>query len=451
MKLIKSFFISAGIFFALGCVNTCLADSPVGDCALYKYGMDNPLIKEAKETGVLSDEMLEFIDDDGNSLTQKVFLLNAVVDKYPTILNTAILAKHWGTRYRDMFIDNRSLSEEKRFLLAISALFQETTSPGNHLKVLQSITGEFSQRSEYKALVAMAEGQVAVNDGKDQCVVFTEFNGKVQQIANELGILGEALLKEIDEYMEYCGDSASAGLGSFIDVLMGIGLAHAEEMLQPRFVDGSQIDVDKIKAELDEEVNMSKSGGSLELACGECFSDNEDKREVKTCNQFYSMLDQGCSACTTYDITMQSWFIHACEPKKGLLKAQDSEVSYVSELLSLPAEEIIYRLDLSDFVAVSGEEQDAFNIAHEKGIHWMDLIYDFEFEKTEDGSISMESRAQNLILYLDFVAFGDVNGDGVEDINVNVTFHLIQGTYRWYDSVWFSTDRKGAMLSKIGS
>ncbi|MCK5214236.1 MAG: hypothetical protein KAR05_02640 [Candidatus Omnitrophica bacterium] len=85
--------------------------------------------------------------------------------------------------------------------------------------------------------------------------------------------------------------------------------------------------------------------------------------------------------CTTYDITMQSWFIHACESKKRLLKFQASKVSYVSDLLSLPAEEIVRRLDLSGFVT-----------------------------------------------------FGDVTEDGIEDINVNVTFHrLVLDRQEWWD------------------
>ncbi len=372
-------------------------------------------------------------------------MLNAVVIKYPTILNTAILAKHWGTKYIEVFNGDDSLEEWKRFLLAASALFEEYSFPANHLKVLKAIRGEFTNLPEYKAIVALAEAQVDVIDNKDQCEVFPALKKRIEGIP-ESGVLGQALIKEIDEYLKHCDKTAlGEPAGRILDLLMGISSAHAANTLEPRWVGGDPIDASKIKREMDKDIDLSESGGELELTC----ENPSEKVNIKTCHQYYERLEKGCFAVSTYDMTMQSWFIHFCDPRKSLLGVKSSKTSFVRDLLNLPVDRILERLDLTEYLPIAGDESDVFKIAKQKGLDWTDLFYDFEIKKTEDGGVEIESNSQDVLLHFNFVALGDINADGFEDLNINTTFHLLTGSFRWYTNTWFTLKSAGGMLEKI--
>ena len=446
----KYLFILVMIFMCLF-VSYSWADSPVGNLELYKYGFGNPLIKEAYEKGVLDEEMLSFLDDEQAMLNEKILLLNAVVQKYPTILNTAILAKYWGTTYRDVFRGMDNLSEWKRFLLSVSALFQEALSPDSHLKVLETLKGDLVNKPQYKAVVAIAKAQLEVVENKEQCEVFSSLKAIIEKIDQEqdLGILGRAMLSEIVDYMQYCQDSAFLKtldkVGIFVNHTLGIKNAYADENLQPRWVNGEAIDIEKIKTELNESVDMSVSGGSLELTCGE----PNNKVPVKTCTEYYNLLDKGCYAYSTYDMTMQGWFIFFCDPRKSFLSALPSKKSYLGELLEMPVDDVIQRFALVDYFSFSKDEEAAFNIAKKKGLHWWDLFYDLETEKTENGFFKMQSRVQGFVLFLDIVGFGDINADGIEDVNVNTAMQFLGGTLRTYNNVWFTSKSNRGMLKRI--
>lgn len=427
------------------------ADSPVGNSELYKYRFDNPLVKEAYKEGVLNEEMLNFLDDEQVMLSEKILLLNAVVQRYPTILNTAILAKYWGTAYRDVFGGSDDLSEWKRFLLSVSALFQETSFPDNHLKVLRMFKGDFVNKPEYKAMVAMAEAQLEVVENKEQCEVFRTLRVIIERIDQEqgLGILGKAMLKEIEDYMQHCQDltflKVLNEVGAFFDYILSVKNAHADENLHPHWANGEVIDIEKIKTELNEVVDMSASGGSLELTCDE----SNNKIPVKTCTEYYNLLDKGCYAYSTSDMAMQRWFVYFCNPRKSFLTVSSSKESYLGDLLSMPVDGVIQRFDLTDYFLLSEDEGNAFNIAKEKGLYWWDLFYDLETEKTEEDSFKMQSRAQGFALFLDIVGFGDINADGIEDVNINVTMQILAGTLRTYNNIWFTSKSDYEMLNRI--
>ncbi len=169
-------------------------------------------------------------------------------------------------------------------------------------------------------------------------------------------------------------------------------------------------------------VDMSQSGGELEL------TDAKGKRvKVTTCQEYGDLKDKGLAPQTTYDISMESWFIDVCKPLQFLKIAKPSKSSFVSkfDLKDDPLSNLPIELGLW----LSGDAERAVQLASARGTTWGQYVPDAKVEAAENDQIVVKSKKDDSATYINLIAWGDFNGDGIEDVLLQVSHHVLSGSY----------------------
>ena len=195
--------------------------------------------------------------------------------------------------------------------------------------------------------------------------------------------------------------------------------------------------LDQIDSALRKPVDMSKSGGTLEL------TGNSKKVKVSTCQEYFDFKDKGYSADTTYDVTMESWFINACIPLRLLKEAKPSRVSFLAG--SFLADDPLKNLPLDLSLSLSSDDTKNLQAAKEKGLTWGKFIPDATVKIIDNNQIILNS-AEKGSTSVDLLAFGDFNNDGIEDALVFVSHYVTDGSYRNFSIKILTRLEKGGRI-----
>ena len=199
--------------------------------------------------------------------------------------------------------------------------------------------------------------------------------------------------------------------------------------------------LDEIEGIFNKSIDMSKAGTNSSL---ELTGKNNEKITVVTCNEYFGLKDKGYYARTTYDIAMESWFQEGCEVLKLLSDAKPSEISYLSEFrLSVDAVNI---LPPTFGFQVSGDNTDKAEKLAREGKKFIDYDKDIEVKMEDNDTISIEGEGYNGKLSL--LAWGDFNGDGIEDLMFNVYYHT-SGSYSHNGFQWVTKLSENAEIHDI--
>lgn len=185
----------------------------------------------------------------------------------------------------------------------------------------------------------------------------------------------------------------------------------------------------------------------MSRACEDCsleLTDGKDKnRKVKitTCRDFFDEKYKNYYAYTTYDITMQSWFIRDCSILKFLKESTPSKVSYLSDFV-LSKNTIRYlSAKLVNWAYVGSEEES--NKIDSKTLEDLGPELKARFEDKFNANFDYDDTTNSITL----LAWGDFNHDGIEDILLNVAHHYINGSGRAYESVVLTRlEKKGKLI-----
>lgn len=199
-------------------------------------------------------------------------------------------------------------------------------------------------------------------------------------------------------------------------------------------------DLNELDSLFDKPVDMSR-------ACEDCsleLTDEEDenkKVKIATCKQYFDPKYDSFYARTTYDITMESWFMLDCNTLKFLKNSIPTKVSYLSDFV-LSKDTIRYLpAKLVNWGCVGSEEE--CNKIGSKTLK--DLGSELRV-KVED-KFNLDLEYDDTTNSVTLLAWGDFNHDGIEDILLNVTHHYINGTGRSYDSVVLTRlEKKGKLI-----
>lgn len=192
-------------------------------------------------------------------------------------------------------------------------------------------------------------------------------------------------------------------------------------------------DIDKKMGQV---VDMTKSGGELELA--EPLDEKTDpddfsqkKVKVTTCQEYFELKNKGYSAETTYEITMESWFINACVPLKLLKQVKPSRITFLEDATF--TKNSLETLPLDLVLILSPEEEAKLKSAKARQLTLKQFIPDIYIEKTEKHQIVLKSKETGTTS-INLIAMGDFNTDGIEDVLVYVSHYVShyvsQGSYR---------------------
>ena len=168
------------------------------------------------------------------------------------------------------------------------------------------------------------------------------------------------------------------------------------------------------------------AGGNESLGLG-YGADGEAERQVRTCAEWAQSLDDGIGAVNTYQITIQSFFIHWAGVLPNLPHMRPSAQSTFRELdLARFACEILPPCVDRELLVRTGAER------------WS--ICGNSLCRIEEGWISGVEPA----------ALGDLDGDGWEDMLLTASEHSRQGSHRSYTNLLVARRGDGRLVSITG-
>jgi len=201
-------------------------------------------------------------------------------------------------------------------------------------------------------------------------------------------------------------------------------------------------DLNELDSLFDKPVDMSR-------ACEDCsleLTDEKDenkKVKITTCKQYFDPEYEKFYACTTYDITMESWFKLDCNTLKFLKNSIPSKVSYLSDFV-LSKDAIRYLpAELVNWGCVGSEEE--CNKIGSKTLKDLGSELKVKVEDKFNLDIEYDDTANTIKL----LAWGDFNHDGIEDVLLYITHHYIGGSGRSYKSVVLTRLEKEGKLIEL--
>ena len=157
---------------------------------------------------------------------------------------------------------------------------------------------------------------------------------------------------------------------------------------------------------------------------------------VYTCDEYRAALAEGYYAKTTYDMTMQGFFIKASGVLDAMETARSAEVSHIADrplagATWLPPG-VLYGMTHEDDEAIakmvlSGKTiGDLIESDHAKVLVESQYCVRINYRMPDD-------EAYSAYVILSEMARADFSGDGAEDILVFRAIYPMQGSFRYYD------------------
>ncbi len=198
----------------------------------------------------------------------------------------------------------------------------------------------------------------------------------------------------------------------------------------------------------DEELNRVIDG-KVGLGANEIFnselklSKSDNKVVVHTCREYFDKIEEGFGAYTTYDKSMESFFIDACQPVYFLLESQipkntnfDKEV--FSDLEALPSKMgEIFRVNRH---FVCDDEPNLLACLKAR-------MSPYEEVKKEQTPTSINMKSEHEAIGFDILARSDFNKDGWEDLFISYYNVSLEASWRVYGG--FCLEQPGASISPV--
>jgi len=201
-------------------------------------------------------------------------------------------------------------------------------------------------------------------------------------------------------------------------------------------------DISGIDSLFDRPVDMSR-------ACKDCSlvltDEKEESKKVQviTCRQYFDLKNNNFYAYTTYDITMEDWFIFDCNTLNFLKNSIPAKVSYLNDFV-LTKEVASYLPSTLVYWSFVGSEKE-YKKASSKTLK--ELGSKLKIRVRDKFNLELEFDDTTNIISL--LAWGDFNHDGIEDILLHATHHYMHGSGRAYESFVLTRLEKNGKLIEL--
>lgn len=175
---------------------------------------------------------------------------------------------------------------------------------------------------------------------------------------------------------------------------------------------------------------------------------NVSQRAIRTCADYARAKKDGWSdEANTYERSTESFFKDQCDVPQLVLAAKPSRVSYIKNFKLDEAALDLLPPSLS--TTPVGELEQAADEAERQGLSWKRFNPGLKIrDKYADG---MEVEEPDVAtVSLEIKAFGDFNGDGIEDVLLFKSMHAIGGTARYYEPVILTRVTAGGPMKAFG-
>lgn len=174
--------------------------------------------------------------------------------------------------------------------------------------------------------------------------------------------------------------------------------------------------------------------------------DDGSKRTVRTCKDYLGLKNRGWFAFTTYDTTMEGFFIGMC----GLLEVISGACSARRSYVSNPAVSVsdLSLLPPTVLPAMTREQEEKLRQLGKSGVTVAELI-DPHAETTHTSAFRAEYQYAGMKQILEETARGDFNCDGLEDVLVFAASYATGGSYRSYEHLVLTRCSAAATFSLL--
>jgi hypothetical protein len=178
-------------------------------------------------------------------------------------------------------------------------------------------------------------------------------------------------------------------------------------------------DVDSL---FDQKISMGGQDGYEFLRLD--LEDNKSYVRVETAGQYLEMRRKGATPFSTYDITMNSWFVRILPPLVFSKHSRASKRSLLGDDL----------MDLSvSFLPWFGsEERIRLESDTAKGFSLTDYLKNGRIKSVKKSENSISFETSGMRHSIDELVRGDYDGDGYEDSIIKHNEHYIEATGRSY-------------------
>lgn len=171
------------------------------------------------------------------------------------------------------------------------------------------------------------------------------------------------------------------------------------------------------------------------------------QREIRTCADYARARKNGWSdSANTYERSTEAFFKDECDVALLVLAAKPSRVSYVRNFKLDEAALDLLPPTLSWIL--SGEEEQAADDAERQGLSWKKFKPELKTVGKSTDWMAIEEPGEARIS-LEIKAFGDFNGDGIEDVLLFKSTNAIEGTFRYYEPVILTRTADGRQLKVL--
>jgi hypothetical protein len=177
------------------------------------------------------------------------------------------------------------------------------------------------------------------------------------------------------------------------------------------------------------------------------YEHSERQREIRTCSDYARAKKDGWSdSANTYERSTESFFKDQCDVLLLVLKAKPSRASYVTDFKL--DEDALDLLPLSLSSILSNDEERAADKTERRGLSWKKFKPGLKLVKKGANWMAVEEPGEARIS-LEIKAFGDFNGDGIEDVLLFKSTSAINATFRYYEPVILTRTADGRLLKAL--
>lgn len=171
---------------------------------------------------------------------------------------------------------------------------------------------------------------------------------------------------------------------------------------------------------------------------GVIMSKDGENKKALTCSEYLSDRKMGYEPQNNAEMAAASYYISYCIPLYDLTQTKPAQISNLrdfdlwTDYQGLPADVIMPNL--------SGDGPKGTFIAAYPNAK-------VKFVKTNEIQLTNKDQMADVTL----LAWGDYNGDGIDDMMLSVSHYTTSGTYKAYDIVWLTRKSPSAPLTVVKS
>ncbi|MDF1796209.1 MAG: hypothetical protein P1U63_06715 [Coxiellaceae bacterium] len=166
------------------------------------------------------------------------------------------------------------------------------------------------------------------------------------------------------------------------------------------------------------------------------MDNGKQKKTVKTCLQYLAATNSGYEPSNNAEMSFASFYINYCKPLVMLSKVKPAKISDIRgfnlwlDYKNLPAKAVM--------PSITGKgPEGAFGDAYPHAT--VEFLKPYSIKLVNEDEVAM----------VDVLAWGDYQGDGLDDMLISVAHYLKGGSYHAYDLLWVTQKSPSGQITIV--